>query len=379
MKRFLKEMIGIMGLTMFVSSQSPVIAAEASSAKLLAETQISNVQTYAMPTEEQITDQITLTDGWCQDDDGNITYIKGGELVQNQVLEIDGNYYGFDENGILYVNQSFNMYKSDNGVDYVMACYRAKEDGSLYVNEWYTNQLGNHYYYGQKGEGYSGLHEVDGKTYYFSWGKVCTNQCVSENGKSYYCDPEGSVSDISGDGWHQVGDYYFYIKKGQHLSNTVEKIGNSYYGFDYRGVMYANRDFSIWNFESQMSSYYRAKEDGRLYANEWYTDEREVFYYYGEDGKAYSGLHEIDGIQYCFSEYCRRYQDQSVTIDGKSYYCKSDGSAIELQNNDWTKIDDQNLYVKDGQVLINCVEKIGDSYYGFDEKGFLIVNRSFGI
>ena len=375
MKRFLKEMIGIMGLTMFVSSQSPVIAAEASSAKLLLETQISNVQTYAMPTEEQITDLITLTDGWRQDDDGNITYIKGGELVQNQVLEIDGNYYGFDENGILYVNQSFNMYKSDNGVDYVMACYRAKEDGSLYVNEWYNNQLGNHYYYGQKGEGYSGLHEVDGKTYYFSWGEVCTNQCVSENGKSYYCDHEGSVSDISGDGWHQVGDYYFYIKNGQHLSNAVEKIGDSYYGFDYRGVMYANRDFSIWNFESQMSSDYRAKEDGRLYTNEWYTDEWEVFYYYGEDGKAYSGLHEIDGIQYCFSEYCRRYQDQSVTIDGKSYYCKPDGSAIELQNNDWTKVDDHFMYVKDGQALINCVEKIGNSYYGFNYIGVMYANE----
>lgn len=375
MKRFLKEMIGIMGLTMFVSSQSPVIAAEASSAKLLAETQISNVQTYAMPTEEQITDLITLTDGWCQDDDGNITYIKGGELVQNQVLEIDGNYYGFDENGILYVNQSFNMYKSDNGVDYVMACYRAKEDGSLYVNEWYTNQLGNHYYYGQKGEGYSGLHEVDGKTYYFSWGEVCTNQCVSENGKSYYCDPEGYVSDISGDGWHQVGDYYFYIKNGQYLSNTVEKIGNSYYGFDYRGVMYANRDFSIWNFESQMSSYYRAKEDGRLYANEWYTDEREVFYYYGEDGKAYSGLQEVDGIRYYFYPSGWRYQNEIVTADGKVYYCKPDGSAIELQNNDWTKVDDHFMYVKDGQALINCVEKIGDSYYGFNYIGVMYANE----
>ena len=375
MKRFLKEMIGIMGLTMFVSSQSPVIAAEASSAKLLAETQISNVQTYAMPTEEQITDLITLTDGWRQDDDGNITYIKGGELVQNQVLEIDGNYYGFDENGILYVNQSFNMYKSDNGVDYVMACYRAKEDGSLYVNEWYTNQLGNHYYYGQKGEGYSGLHEVDGKTYYFSWGKVCTNQCVSENGKSYYCDPEGSVSDISGDGWHQVGDYYFYIKNGQHLSNTVEKIGDSYYGFDYRGVMYANRDFSIWNFESQMSSDYRAKEDGRLYTNEWYTDEWEVFYYYGEDGKAYSGLQEVDGIRYYFYPDGCRYQNQSVTVDGKVYYCKPDGSAIELQNNNWTKVDDHFMYVKDGQALINCVEKIGNSYYGFNYIGVMYANE----
>ena len=267
------------------------------------------------------------------------------------------------------------MYKSDNGVDYVMACYRAKEDGSLYVNEWYTNQLGNHYYYGQKGEGYSGLHEVDGKTYYFSWGEVCTNQCVSENGKSYYCDPEGYVSDISGDGWHQVGDYYFYIKNGQYLSNTVEKIGNSYYGFDYRGVMYANRDFSIWNFESQMSSYYRAKEDGRLYANEWYTDEREVFYYYGEDGKAYSGLQEVDGIRYYFYPSGWRYQNEIVTADGKVYYCKPDGSAIELQNNDWTKIDDQNLYVKDGQVLINCVEKIGDSYYGFNYIGVMYANE----
>ena len=29
--------------------------------------------------DEQGTKQITFTDGWCQDDDGNITYIKGGE------------------------------------------------------------------------------------------------------------------------------------------------------------------------------------------------------------------------------------------------------------------------------------------------------------
>ena len=102
--------------------------------------------------------------------------------------------------------------------------------------------------------------------------------------------------------------------------------------------MYANRDFSIWNFDSQMSSYYRAKEDGRLYANDWYTDEREVFYYYGEDGKAYSGLQEVDGIRYYFYPDGCRYQNQSVTVDGKVYYCKPDGSAIELQNNNWTKV-----------------------------------------
>ena len=257
----------------------------------------------------------------------------------------------------MYVNQSFNMYKSDNGVDYVMACYRAKEDGSLYVNEWYINQLGNHYYYGQKGEGYSGLHEVDGKTYYFSWGEVCTNQCVSENGKSYYCDPEGSVSDISGDGWHQVGDYYFYIKNGQYLSNTVEKIGDSYYGFDWKGSLYLEEEFVIWNSETEEHDYYRAKEDGSLYVNEWYQPSESgpgsnSKYYYGEGGIRYTGLHTIEGKQYYFSEWGWLYTDETVTAEnGKNYYCDADGVAIELPENGWVEISGERFYVKDGEIV----------------------------
>ncbi len=38
-------------------------------------------------------------------------------------------------NGILYVNEAFNTSYSD-GTSY---SYRAKEDGSLYVNVWYTD------------------------------------------------------------------------------------------------------------------------------------------------------------------------------------------------------------------------------------------------
>ena len=49
-----------------------------------------------------------------------------------------------------------------------------------------------------------------------------------------------------------------------------------------------------------MSSDYRAKEDGRLYANEWYTDEWEVFIITERMGKAYSGLHETDGNSIVF-------------------------------------------------------------------------------
>mgnify|MGYP002235794711 CR=1 FL=1 len=53
----------------------------------------------------------------------------------------------------------------------------------------------------------------------------------------------------------------------------------------------------------------------------------------------------------------RMYQDESVTVDGKNYYCKSSGEAVELSKNGWNLVDGNYLYVKDGQVLTDCVEK----------------------
>ena len=47
----------------------------------------------------------------------------------------------------LYVNEAFNTSYSD-GTSY---SYRAKEDGSLYVNVWYTDSY-NWYYYGEDGK-----------------------------------------------------------------------------------------------------------------------------------------------------------------------------------------------------------------------------------
>lgn len=343
----LKEMIGIMGLTMLVSSQSPVIAAEASSAKLLLETQISNVQTYAMPTEEQNkelyealcegksvcagiaravnllmnragissyygektirctvcglrekgTEQITLIDGWRQDDDGNTTYIKGGELVQNQVLEIDGNYYGFDKNAIMYVNQSFNMYKSDNGVDYVMACYRAKEDGRIYVNEWYEYDKydnrghGSWYYYGDEGKAASGLTQINGTLYYFSEdGRLYQNQTIAVDGKIYYCNLDGIAVELQNNRWTKVDGKYHYVKDGQVLTNCVEKIGDFYYGFDSDGYMFADEQFDLLDSESGNTCYYRAYEDGHLYRNEWYMNYKGLWHYFGDDANMYFGL-----------------------------------------------------------------------------------------
>lgn len=91
--------------------------------------------------------------------------------------------------------------------------------------------------------------------------------------------------------------------------------------------------FSIWDEASQNYLQYRAYEDGHLYVNEWYkSDYGSLYYlyYYGEDGKVYTGVHVIDGVTYCFNKDGSVYRNEMVSIDGKNYYCASDGTATLL-------------------------------------------------
>ncbi|MEF2907558.1 MAG: hypothetical protein U0O21_14825 [Lachnospiraceae bacterium] len=71
---------------------------------------------------------------------GNYTYVQNGQIVKNCIMQIDGAYYGFDENGIMYAGKSF-QYNYRN--------YRAKASGSLYISEWYQDRSGNWHYYDQ--------------------------------------------------------------------------------------------------------------------------------------------------------------------------------------------------------------------------------------
>ena len=94
--------------------------------------------------------------------------------------------------------------------------------------------------------------------------------------------------------------------------------------------MFADEQFNLLDSESGNTCYYRAHEDGHLYRNEWYMNYKGLWYYFGDDAKMYFGLREVNGILYYFGS--RMYQDESVTVDGKNYYCKSSGEAVELSS-----------------------------------------------
>ena len=350
------------------SQQEEEIVAEASTEELIDQYDLVEIQE-------------ALTDGWHQDSNGNYKYVKDGVYLRNTIAEIDGSYYGFNYTGIMYANTYFQRQNSESRGQF---WYRAKADGRLYVNEWYIpeNNYENPSYYGDEGKAYCGLHEVDGSLYYFDeWGYAYVSCAITtETGENYYCDATGKATKVENNSWFETDGKYLYVKDGKFLKDCTEKIENAYYGFDNRGIMYVDTEFNIWNSESKCRIYYRAKEDGRLYANEWYIYENSAKCYYGEDAKQYEGLHTIDGKQYYFSPVGRLYHNLFVTSDdGTLYYCDADGVAIMPTNNSWGKVDENYYYVKDGKLLKGCVEQIDGIYYGFDSYGFLYVDRDFSI
>lgn len=328
--------------------------------------------------EVEISSEV-LTDGWHIDSEGNYAYIKDGELVCDKVILIDGSYYGFDENGKMFIDRTFGIWDSYEGKP---VFYEAKADGSLYVNEWSEDENGNCYYYGENGQKVFGVYEINGKLYYFDtvMGQLYKNiSFTSKDGTVYYCDSEGIATKLENNRWTKIDGEYYYVKDGTLLKDCVMQIGSVYYGFDYTGKMYADTNFYIWSSDEMQYLYYRAKADGSLYVNRWYKDSYGNYYYYGEDGKAYSDLNVIDGKNYCFSIDGQLRRNIIEIVNGKSYYCDKEGIAIELKDNAWNYLDSKKVYIKDGQVSKNCVTKIDGSYYGFDYDGNIYSNTFFSI
>lgn len=318
-------------------------------------------------------------DNWV-DIDGKHMYVRDGQVAKKTVIEIVGKYYGFDDSGAMYTNKSFSIWDSESRT---ASYYRAREDGSIYVKEWYRDSS-KYYYYGEEGKAASGLQEVDGILYCFNdEGRRYQNTSVTVDGKNYYCKADGAVVelDLQDDGWADIDGDRMYIKDGQIVKKAVIEIDGKYYGFNDDGIMYTDRSFVIWG--STSHAYYRARKDGSLYVNEWYFEGRSDYttaYYYGSDGKGYSGLQEIDGKKYCFFDNGSLLVDTIFTNTDKTiYYCDSGGNTAELNNNDWTKVGEKTFYVKDGKALQSCVAEINGAYYGFNNIGIMFSNTNFEL
>ena len=242
-------------------------------------------------------------EGFYTDEYGDIYYYMGGEPV---------------------CGDTFSVYDEEDGVDYY---YRSYPEGMLLVDEWYEDGSG-YYYYGENGRAPSGLFEI-----YEPWAddeSIVDLRCFDYDGRmmtnTVYTDESGVQYEIDGfgiarlssidyeEGWNLLDDgSYMYVESGRILTSTVEWLPDyqtgeeRWYGFDDSGLMYQDCTFQSgddWD-------WYRAYEDGHLYANEWYGDDPlvENVYYYQDNAAAATDVVKLterygtESVLYCFDKY----------------------------------------------------------------------------
>ena len=296
--------------------------------------------------------KVTKKTGWLNAGEGKYYYVKDGELVKYQVLEIGGKLYGFDYYGQMYKGVDF-------GIDGNYYC--AKKSGVLYRNEWYEDGS-SWYYYGDDSLRVTGLKKIGKKYYYFGpYGTMYTNtETTDDTGRLWIVDSKGVAKKTPDNGWLKVNDSYYYFIDGTKQKNKVLQIGEKLYGFSYEGILYMNTRF----YDGKGN--HRAGKDGALLTGAWFKDE----YYDANGNQAAEGITTIKGKKYMFDYYGKLICSAYAVWDDVLYYGNGSGIPSKVKKNGLYRLYDNSIVMLDGGELVKeDWRKVDGDYYYFDSYG----------
>ncbi|MBR2405831.1 MAG: hypothetical protein IKB04_02105 [Clostridia bacterium] len=344
-------------------------------------------------------DGALLTNRWHQTylgvgDERWFYYGADGKSYNDGVAKIGNKYYYFYSSGAMGEEGPHQEDHWDEELEEWVAdgAYRAREDGSLYVNSWYE-EYGSWYYYGAEGKAPYGLATVGGKTYCFDeWGCMLQSEArtfvINGVKKHYVADENGTVYEVQNNNWRKVDENWYYVQNDEICSNGIYRIGSKYYGFDYSGRMYDNEWFELdyWEDEHWMGvKNYYAQPDGELPCNTIVEAERyglEGLYLFGADcsvPNAY-GLYEFQGKTYYLYSYGRIATNVIEQAESGVYRFGENGVGTKLNNgwhfNNTSLYEDEHywFYLQNDVMLSGGIHQIGSKRYAFDYNGRLETN-----
>ena len=286
-------------------------------------------------------------DVWEFDENGVLVgQITDKGLIDNKLggmylVEEDGFVHGGNEhvasyNGDLYFVCHSGKLKQD-GVQKITAgsgkgllaegSYYFGKDGKLFTG--IKEEADGLYYYknGQIGKGIynSELAEIDGSIYLVKWsGKVAVNETreltdAKSNGLlkagTYYFAEDGKLFTASGLVWNEAEQMLYYYADGQIgkgiYNSELVKIDGNIYLIKWSGKVAFNETREITD----------AKSNGLLKAGT---------YYFGADGKLFSGVKEEADALYCYENgkmVNRTYNSELAEINGEIYLVKWSGKV----------------------------------------------------
>ena len=215
--------------------------------------------------------------------DGVWQYRQNGSFLYDTIRNINGVWYGFDDEGM--ATNAF------NGYGYYM-------DGSGVVQFYVGWQLidGEWYYFSAQNRAVFGWFTVGGVQYYGTRDGIYTGYAAVD-GKLYaFAESGANTGVVTGDGWYQNGEDWYYVKNGKALYDCVETINGAKYVFDYDGKMLKNTLY----YDYDNGDIYLLGEGGNVVTTQgWYMIEGE-WLYVDANGYLCEGIHDIDGVRYVF-------------------------------------------------------------------------------
>ena len=236
-----------------------------------------------------------------------------GKVTRNKWASISGDWYRFDQDGIMLSNVIYE--------DYLFS-----SSGALAINTWI--KIGDKWYYGnQDGKILRNKWEkIKNIWYYFNQDGTMLSDTIY---KEYLFNKSGALAESS---WVKISNKWYYANaSGKITRNKWEKIKDRWYHFDAEGVMesstwkkkYYLKDSgamaqSEWIFDKQYNSWFYLKPDGTYAENQWqgsyylksggymaknewiFDNSYNAWYYLKEDGIYATGTFKINGKSYSF-------------------------------------------------------------------------------
>lgn len=297
-------------------------------------------------------------------------YIKeNGTVAYNSWIKLSGKWYYASEKGYIYTDKSVLIngkwnYFDEDGVWVAEICDKKKTGWVKKNNEWF-------YYIG--GKPADGVKKIDGEYYYFDGesGKMKTNTVYN----MYFYGEDGVRTEYKG--WKKIKGLWCYFDDNYRFrSGWLDLNGKVYYmqAQNVDGI-----DGRIYTLVTDTKIYYASDFDDKMYKldkdgvitglstnlNGWrylsYIDK----WVYFRNGKAVTGVVEIDKKMYIFNANGYMYTSQLVNVMNGCFLCGSDGAVITKTG--WYKnADGLDVYIDEaGRVVDGIVKWNGKEYVSY--------------
>lgn len=307
------------------------------------------------------------------------SYYSNGKMHKGW-LELQGNWYYLDSQGILLQDGTFQIGNDQKGfysfnksgvmrkgwISGAHGWQYASQSGRLLSDEWLKS---------------------GGKWYYFlTDGNAAKERSVSIGVDEYYFD---ELSIMVSNGWQSVysytGNRYVYAdSNGKLLRSQWKKSGRNWYYLDYSGYTVhdsvAEIDDVIYGFDknsvlSEKPGYYYPyiiKNDKSVAKEEWLLVNKK-WYYADSQGRLETDKIELNGNLYVFGDGGAMLSDTRTYARSKKggyTYLSKNGVALK---NQWIKEGEEWLYVNSEGRTYNLEFGLinGNEYY-FDENSFMV-------